>query len=58
MRGLARRDRLTDPSMGLGGVLFALVVGVPASGSGPCTAPNAGVVWSQRAAPAMNVATM
>jgi hypothetical protein len=44
--------------MGLGGVLFALVVGVPASGSGPCTAPNAGVVWSQRAAPAMNVATM
>ena len=58
MRGLARRDQLTDPSTGLGGGLFALVVGVPASGSCPCTAPNAGVLWCQRAAPAMNVATM
>ena len=29
--GFARRDRLTDPSTGMGGVLFTLVVGVAAS---------------------------
>jgi hypothetical protein len=46
MRGLARRDRLTDRSTGLGGVLFALVIGVPASGFVPAhgTERRSGVV--------------
>jgi hypothetical protein len=42
-RGLARRDRSTGPLSHLG-VLVSLVVGVPASGSCLCTAPNAGVL--------------